>query len=264
MSSYWASMGTRTGDRHRRNGVPNQDYGCYARLPGSLGIIGAVADGAGSATEAAKGSKAAATQATLKAWKTATRMGWHPDPVICVHEAAMAARKAVVALAGTEGLPIGEFHTTLLVAMIYRGTIAVAHVGDGASIVGTDGHHKMLTIPARGQYANETFFITMDSYEDLIARNSAKDIKELMLFTDGVQNELIDFRSKRAHQDTTAELANIARGADFHPAATSRTAKVPDLRTECNTELNRWLDEGETTRGDDATILVLHEVGGNQ
>ena len=72
----------------------------------------------------------------------------------------------------------------------------------------------MLTIPARGRYANETFFVTMEEYENLVATNSADQATEMLLFTDGAQNELIDFRYKKAREHTPRTATEAAAGND--------------------------------------------------
>ena len=174
MNLFQAAIGTRTGNRHRATDTPNQDYACYALLPNNMGIVAAVSDGAGSAPKAATGSKSSAQAATRKAWKTALRLGQAPDPAICVSEGVKAARKAVEVTALVQGNSLEHYHATLLVAVMTEDKTAVAHIGDGASIVLTGDNYKMLTIPARGEYANETFFITMDDYLDLVASNETE------------------------------------------------------------------------------------------
>ena len=171
LTTYSAQIGTRTGNSHLRDATPNQDYACYAPLPNNSGIIGAVADGAGSAPLAAIASRTVATHAAAMAWKTALRMGADTDPKTCVYEAVLAARKALEAKAKNHHNPLEHYHTTLIVAAITNKSTAVAHIGDGASIIMTENTHKMMTIPARGEYANETYFITMEEYLDLIAYN---------------------------------------------------------------------------------------------
>ena len=258
MTSFSVSIGTRTGDNHQARGIPNQDYACYAILPNDMGVIAAVSDGAGSAPLAQTGSTTAARGAAERAWKTALRLGHCPDPIICVQEGFRAARKALEAKSRLQGRPLDDYHATLIVGAITRSRAAVAHIGDGASIVRTAGVHKMLTIPARGQYANETFFITMDEPEDLIARNSAEKPSELLMFTDGVQNELIDFREKRANKAAAESLRDIGQPPDKTPTkSTGKQTRKPSIITRTDPSLSQWLEAGQTTHSDDATILII-------
>ncbi len=262
MTTFSGAIGTRTGDRHMTHGTFNQDYACYALLPNDMGIVAAVSDGAGSAPMARTGSRTSARHAAAKAWKTALRLGNAPDPGICVYEGIKAARKALEATARIQGNPLDDYHTTIIVAAVIKEKAAVAHIGDGASIVGIRDAHKMLTIPARGQYANETFFITMDDYEDLIASNAAEGATELLLFTDGVQNELIDFRHKKARQDATSSLHDIGRSLETQqPQLGLKHARRPAIIDQADPTLCQWLDDGHTTHGDDATLLVIRASG---
>ena len=114
----------------------------------------------------------------------------------------------------------------------------------------------MMTIPARGEYANETYFITMEEYLDLIACNHSQHAQELILFTDGVQNELIDFSNKRPRADTLTSIPRTKDDAQSHPILQKHP---PHQRLVHNTDpiLSHWLEEGQTTQNDDATILVL-------
>lgn len=258
MTTFSATIGTRTGDSHREHGTPNQDYACYVILPNDMGMVAAVSDGAGSARMAKAGSKTSARAATAKAWKTALRLGNAPDPSICTFEGIKAGRKALEATARIQGNPLDDYHATLLVAVMIKGKTAVAHIGDGASIVRVGDSYKMLTIPARGEYANETFFITMDDYENLIASNVAEGATELLLFTDGVQNELIDFRQRKAHQDATSFLCDIARSLGPERTQSSPNHAVPpEIIDQNDPTLCQWLEDGRTTRGDDATIVTI-------
>ena len=262
MTHFSGVIGTRTGDRHRANDTPNQDYACFALLPNNMGIIAAVSDGAGSAPMAEDGSRISACQATTKAWRTALKLGSAPDPSICVYEGIKAARNALVATAKLQHKPLDDYHATLIVATMTKNSAAVAHIGDGASIVKTDDTHKMLTIPARGEYANETFFITMDEYQDLIASNAVEHANELILFTDGVQNELIDFKNKRARQDAIKTLHDIGTYTENQPTPRPhRHHPTPGITYQTDPRLCQWLEDGHTTHGDDATLIIIRATG---
>lgn len=258
MNTFSGTIGTRTGDRHEAHGTPNQDYSCYALLPDDLGIVAAVSDGAGSAAMARVASRTAAREATKTAWETAARARATTDPATCSQDGMKAAREALEAVARKQGNPLEDYHATLIVAAIINDKAAVAHIGDGASIVKTRGDYKMLTIPARGQYANETFFITMDDYQNMVASNSAEEVTELLLFTDGVQNELIDFRKKKAHPEHLNSLCKIGtakrrREGDHH----REEITTPRIVARHDPRLCQWLEDGTTTHGDDATLLIL-------
>ena len=258
MNLSQADIGSRTGDRHTERDTPNQDHACYAYLPNNMGIVAAVSDGAGSAPLAHVGSRTAARRAIKKAWRTAAKQGDQLDPAGCVQLAVKAARNALEATAAVQGNPMDHYHATLIVAVMTKNEAAVAHVGDGASIVLHQGVHRMLTIPARGEYANETFFITMKEYQELTAANSVQNPTEIILFTDGVQNELIDFRNKKPNSRALTGLEQISPTLGM-PLASLRTENpdTPEIWENHNPRLRQWLEEGHTTHDDDATIFTM-------
>ena len=259
MSQFPGTVGSRRGDRHRQRGERNQDYGCYAALPNNLGIVAAVSDGAGSAPKAAAGSRTAAKQAARKAWSTCLSQGNHPNPEIAAHEAVKAARRALEGRAKSDKRPLEEYHATLLVAVMTETGAAIAHIGDGASIVDTPDGFKMFTIPARGQYANETYFVTMPEYEELIARNCTKKASSIFLFTDGVQNAAIDFQRKRPREESLAALQETETRLTEVTKA-EQSGRRPRIITERTSGIRRWLEETESTHSDDATMVIIRKL----
>ena len=251
MSRFSARIGTRTGDRHTGEGTGNQDFACYAFLPGGRSIVAAVSDGAGSAAKAAEGSETAARAAVEKALSTALRQGEDLDLREIVRDGMRAAREALEERAQAEDSALEEYHTTLMVACLSESQAAVAHIGDGASIVRVGDEYKMLTIPARGMYPNETFFVTMDGYEEMVARNSTCGATEVILFTDGAQNELIDFQGKKPN----AEAAGSAADTGGTPPEESDGFTL--LNVGLDPDLAEWLESREGTHRDDATLLVM-------
>ena len=246
MTKFSAAIGTRTGDQHTREGTGNQDFACYALLPKDRGVVAAVSDGAGSAPKAAEGSETAARAAVDGALEAASGQDEEINLTETVAAGMKAAREALTQRSRSEGTPLENYHATLLVAALSGTQAAVAHIGDGASIARVDGKYKMLTIPARGMYANETFFVTMDGYEKMVAFNNACDVTEVILFTDGVQNELIDFRGKKPRSE----------------AAESTTESLAAEESACRPDpgLCEWLEARESTHRDDATILVMRRT----
>ena len=55
---------------------------------------------------------------------------------------------------------LSDYHCTLILVAWVDDQVAAVQVGDGAAIVESDHLCKMLTIPQRGEYVNETFFVT--------------------------------------------------------------------------------------------------------
>ena len=251
MTRFSAATGTRTGDRHTREGTGNQDYAHYAFLPGDKGIVAAVSDGAGSAPRAAEGSETAARAAVDKALAAASGECDGINLAEMVAEGIKAAREALENKALSDGAALEEYHATLLVAALSGTHAAVAHIGDGASIANVGGKYKMLTIPARGIYANETFFVTMDNYEEMVAANDTCDVTEVILFTDGAQDELIDFQGKKPRAEAAEAAAECLSGE-----SEEFTHAAPDP----DSKLREWIEYRERTHHDDATILVMRRL----
>ncbi len=149
------------GTSHVQAGLPCQDSHAWRVTPRGT-LIAAVADGAGSAPLADRGSRLAADAALAhlcaadpepaaddEAWKEALR------------GALEAARVAVNEGAAEQGADPRDLATTLIVAVATGGAACAAQVGDGSALVRTaDGALHPLTVPVRGEYANETVFLT--------------------------------------------------------------------------------------------------------
>ena len=239
MSGFEARIGTRTGDRHARKGTGNQDFACYAPLPGDKGIVAAVSDGAGSAARAANGSRPAAEAAVEGALASALEQGDDINDNTIVLEGMRAAGEALEAKSQSDGAALEDYHATLSIAGVSESYAAVAHIGDGASIVKVEGKYKMLTIPARGMYPNETFFVTMEGYEEMIATNDTCGVTEMILFTDGVQNELIDFQGKKPQTEAVESAVEAAGGPRQGSDESTLLSTLPDL--------GEWLESRERT-----------------
>lgn len=254
MSRFSARIGTRTGDRHASEGTGNQDFACYGILTKDRGIVAALSDGAGSAAKAAEGSETAARAAVEKALEAALGQGEDLDPREIVQEGMRAAREALEERSRAEDSALEDYHATLMVACLSENQAAVAHIGDGASIVKVGDDYKMLTIPARGMYPNETFFVTMDGYEEMVARNSTCNATEVILFTDGAQNELIDFQGKKPNAEASGSVAEIAG------SLSEESDGFTLLNTEPDPGLAEWLESRVGTHRDDATLLVMNRT----
>ena len=82
-----------------------------------------------------------------------------------------------------------DFHTTLIVAIGNNEKGIIFHVGDGTAIVleaqNFDNFH--ISKPENGEYANETFFITMKNWEEhLRITNYDNTFDSIFLMSDGV------------------------------------------------------------------------------
>ena len=194
-----AASVTRQGARHARKDNANEDSVYFKMLPSGRGIVAAVSDGAGSASRAKEGSHLAATYAVKRAFQAILEE--EADPAFAVTTGFMAARQAIKQTA--EIIPeaeMADYHCTLILVAWVDDQVAAVQVGDGAAIVESDGVCKMLTVPQRGEYVNETFFITEPHYEQTKFTREATGITALALFTDGLQKDAVDFQHREGER----------------------------------------------------------------
>lgn len=164
MDGWWAVGAVARGVSHQANGHPCQDALGYRFLCDGV-LIAALADGAGSAEKADQGAQAA-VDAALDCMETAlaeellvTQAEWED----LAHRAFVAARTRVINLAEAEGEPVRSYASTLtcLIATAYH--IVAGALGDGVVVAGeVEGDLQAVTQIQRGEYANETYFLTQD------------------------------------------------------------------------------------------------------
>jgi hypothetical protein len=179
------------GKGHEKSGQPCQDSVAWHEVPG-MGLIAAVADGAGSAKLGEIGSEIAARSA-LAFLENPDKDAevWHGETgaKAQLKAALEAALKAVTAEAATRQVKPGDLATTLLVCVATRERLAAAQVGDGAVVFAKpDGSFTALTRPVAGEYLNETVFLTSEgALERAQIESWSGCARELALFSDGLQ-----------------------------------------------------------------------------
>jgi protein phosphatase 2C-like protein len=101
-----------------------------------------------------------------------------------------------------------EFACTLLAAVVGREHAAYFQIGDGAIVTSrSDDEYQCVCWPQRGEYANSTNFLTDDDAAAKIYREvKASGIDEVALFTDGLQNLVLDYRTQSAHSPYFASM----------------------------------------------------------
>ena len=177
------------GTSHLEKNIPCQDTHAH-QLTVSGDLLLAIADGAGSAERSQEGAQAAVEQAVavleaaLQNGAPGDEAGWQT----LIARAFASARQAVVDLAAAGNAPLRSFATTLACAVVSGGWLAVGQVGDGAVVAEDEESGLFLTArPQRGEYANESYFLTMPDVQDYLAVYSApRSIRALALTTDGL------------------------------------------------------------------------------
>ncbi len=160
------------GTSHLKQQLPCQDYGGYKILNGV--IVGAVADGAGSARCSDIGATLAVKVAIgyltrLEKWLQKRKHFWQLNPQPLSEEQARklfakTVKRVVTALqeqAASKGYSVDDLACTLLIVVATPNWIAAMQIGDGFIAVCCQKEDPQLLFqPDKGEYINETTFVT--------------------------------------------------------------------------------------------------------
>jgi hypothetical protein len=190
------------GTSHERTDIPCQDaHGCRV-LPGGR-IVVAVGDGAGTAERSDEGARRAvdsvlaSTEAALADGPPQDGLAW--DTVLL--EGFRRARHAIQELADVEQTPLRAFATTLTCAVVTDEWLAIGHIGDGLVVArGEDGDLFSACGPQHGEYAGETFFLTMErALQKIDVRVYAQSVDAVAVMTDGMVRLAVNLKDNSPH-----------------------------------------------------------------
>lgn len=194
----WAAASQR-GTAHIQAGDHRQD--AFRVLAADAGFLIMVAcDGAGSTRHGGQGAALVARllSSRAKAWITSRHALPSIDAItLWVEEA----RASIAKSAERIGCTIGDFATTLVMAISNGRSTLTAHIGDGAIVARCSGSGDMVSLswPNSGDYASETFFLT-DAVPSLrLGVIDDYPIDRLALLTDGMERLSLDFAGHRPH-----------------------------------------------------------------
>ena len=235
------------GTSHLSSGLACQDAADWRILPSGLLAI-ALADGAGSAPESETGANLAVTEAlmTLENAEANDTPGDANAWAKAVQEAFFAARQALADEAQTAGLPLKAFATTLICVVAAGDGLVLGQVGDGVLVARTPtGDLHTLTQPQRGQYANETLFLTMPgALQQAYFQIIELELAGLALMSDGLSRLALQLPGYTPHAPF------------FHPLWTFTAQAEPGELA--NRELAAFLaSERVCARTDDDKSLVI-------
>jgi hypothetical protein len=210
----------------------------------------AVSDGAGSASNAHIGSLLtcevllAQVQALVDAGRSlsdvteAEARGWLD-----------AVREAIAMQAFEDGRAMRDYACTLLMAVVDQDRSIFLQVGDGAIVTSQEqAEWSWVFWPARGEFANTTYFVTDDeAAERLQVLLAPGRVAELALFSDGIEPLVLHYASKTVHASFFERMLPPVRAS----AANGEDALLSD-------ELKKYLaSPAVTNRTDDDKTLVL-------
>ncbi len=198
------------GTSHLKAALPCQDASRAEIVFDQFGqevLIAVVSDGAGSAAQAQLGSVMAAEFFIAKV-KTHFDCGgsWEQLGRGFI-ENWIAAFQQTAAGWISEGATIQEFACTLLAAVIGNEQAIYFHLGDGAIVEEQNDLYHCASWPQQGEYANTTHFLTdADAASKIVIELKNYQVDEIALFTDGIQNLVLDYRNQSAHSPFFAPL----------------------------------------------------------
>lgn len=238
----WSVIGSSlAGTKHVKNGAPCQDAHHWLVHESGVLIV-AVADGAGSAALSQFGSSIAVRAVVDYLADLIT----HSVPI---DQSAMTTsfqivREAIAEEASKLGAEARALACTLCVVLIAEDFCIQANVGDSAAIFKLmNGEVRAIVAPFKGEYANETAFVTDSSWLDnLVVARIEEAVMSVMVATDG----LMDW-SLRGLTVTSSFVLPIL---NFASTEGSEEERLQQLNTFLGSPL-------VTSRVDDDVTLVL-------
>ena len=235
------------GTSHQKTDTPCQDAHGYRVLSNGT-LIAAIADGAGSADRSAEGAALAVEEildivaATINVQQPKTESDWHT-----VLTSAFAKTHHTIALfAEAEESPCRLFATTLTCAVVTGQWLAVAQIGDGVAVAKQQSGDLFVTLaPQRGEYANETTFLTMEeALNHVEIEIYHQSVQALVLMTDGLIRLALNVSANTPHLPFFQPLLNFANQIGDNPEAQGQLAAFLSSERVC-------------ARTDDDKTLVL-------
>lgn len=201
-----------TGTSHQSQKIPCQDYSKYLILDDV--IVGAVADGAGSAKYADDGSKLA-VETVLKSLddvikspdkqgEIETRLSQPLSELEAKPLFAKIVNRVLAELskkASEEDYSVNELACTLLVFIATPNWLAAMQIGDGFIVLRSKNseEYQLLFHPDKGEFANETTFITSENaIQEMQVDVIAGEQEFICASTDGLEKVAIRFQDWKA------------------------------------------------------------------
>ena len=210
--SWKAIARNEVGTSHQKLGLPCQDFADFRILDDV--IIGAVADGAGSAKYSDIGAKLA-VEATIKYLaefsqsfekRIQKRKFWEQSYSQAISEKTAKKRfknvlkKVNTALqqqADSKDYSVNDLACTLLVFVATPYWVAAMQIGDGFIVVrpqNESSQYQMLFQPDKGEFANETTFVTsVNALDDMQIKVFSEKPEFICASTDGLEKVAIRF-----------------------------------------------------------------------
>ena len=236
------------GTNHIKSHQVCQDAHYWHILPNNVLLI-AVADGAGCANLGKVGA-VIATQTAIEYISQRKDIATiiTDDNLLreLLHKAMINAKTALENEAEAGKYELSDLATTLIIVVATPKVAAVAQIGDGLAVTrDSNGKLQALTIPHRGEYVNETIFLTSSEAVTTTQLQILRhNIVNIGVLTDGLQMLALNMLVQEPHQPFFLPLFDFV-------------AKVEDYRL-AKEQLTSFLSSGKIIeRTDDDLTLVL-------
>lgn len=214
------------GTSHIKSGTRKQDWARCFQLKSEVGdvLFGIVSDGAGSASFGGQGAALichSLAQRVREYFKYNSEM---PDDTE-IWSWIDSARDLIGESANKRDIPRREFSATLVAIIVTDSEVLSLHIGDGSIVARTqDQQWVSLSWPETGEYASTTYFLIDDPAPKLRISRHKNEFNAFSLFSDGIENLALDFKSQCPHPpffnsllksvDDTAILGNVKNLSD--------------------------------------------------
>jgi hypothetical protein len=247
----WKTIGQSvTGSSHlqsQRDCEDALDFKTFALPDGDEALICCVSDGAGSAMHAAEAATFCVKTTVQAITEVMAADGTIDETtIIAILEQVY---DDLLQRAEERKEPLNEYSCTLLGAVITEYTAIFFQVGDGAIIRDTNANqYAPVWWPHNGEYSNTTAFLVDDCHMGhLRVITLAETIKEIAIFTDGLQLLTLNNETLSVHQPFFADLFKWLR-----------MATQDEHLTILNRKLGEYLNsEAINNRTDDDKTLFL-------
>jgi hypothetical protein len=235
------------GRSHVDGGLPCQDAFAHERVGDVL--LAVACDGAGSQPRSDEGAQtlSAAVVATLAARVRDGSLDPHSTQEAlhaCVRDAIGAARDALATRAAEDGAILAQYAATLVGTLAGRDGGWFFHVGDGVGVALEIGEGCTVSMPENGEYANETFFVTGDAWEEhLRVLPIPGAVTCVMLMSDGAMPFAMSKDLAGPYRPFFDPVSRYLAGVDEAAGSQALLGTLADPRTD-------------TITSDDKTLLV--------
>jgi hypothetical protein len=257
-----------TGTSHKKTGKPCQDYADFIRVNDFGGtdkngdiVIGAVCDGAGSCKYSDQGSQLAVktTLQFLQDWLVSLKQQG-TDLSLAISDYAPKAfgenlakvKEAFDAKAQEMSWPLRDLSCTLLAVVATPKWLAAMQIGDGFIVIRQpDSEYELLFQPSKGEYANQTTFVTARNALDTMQVKVVPGQQQFIFAsTDGLERLALEIRQ------VSNPYPPFFDG--FREAIETRSEDEEKISTQ---EWLQWEKVNKRTDDDKTILLCWYESG---